>query len=105
MPITSEGTAPRNPMKGVTETQETNLSWEKEGTASILHMSHYFTLNVLAERVANNLNTEGWIGGRPCLVTIDTRASVTTARPDITAELKGIGCTFCRQHQGRRSLF
>lgn len=74
-------------MKGVTETRETNWSWKKEGIAGILHVPHHFTLDMLAERGDNSLNTEGWIGGIPCLVTIDTRASVTTARPDITSGL------------------
>lgn len=61
MLVTSEGPAPRNPMKSVTETRETDWSWKKEGIGGILHVSHHFTLDVLAERVDNSLNTEGWI--------------------------------------------
>lgn len=87
MPVTSERTAPRNRMKRVTETRETDWRWKREGIGGILHVSHHFTLDVLAERVDNSLNTEGWIGARPCLVTTDTRASVSTARPDTSAGL------------------
>jgi hypothetical protein len=42
---------------------------------------------MLAKMSNDSLNTEGQTGNKPCLVTIDTRASVTTARPNIAAGL------------------
>jgi hypothetical protein len=35
-------------------------------------------------RADPRLVTQGWIGNKPCLVTIDTRVYVTIARPEIT---------------------
>jgi hypothetical protein len=44
-----------------------------------------YTLCVLTTKDDDSLNTEGWIGDKSCLVTIDSGASVATARPDISA--------------------
>jgi hypothetical protein len=35
----------------------------------------------------SNLKVIGWIGDKPCIVAVDTGASVTSARPDIVARL------------------
>jgi hypothetical protein len=42
---------------------------------------------MLAKRNDDSLYVKGRIGDRPCLMTIDTGASITIARPDITAGL------------------
>jgi hypothetical protein len=39
----------------------------------------------MSTRRDNWLNDEGWIVDKSCLVTTDTGASMTIARPDITA--------------------
>lgn len=66
------------------ETQEINRrKWEERTTALLLH----FTLNMLVKMSNDSLNTEGQTGDKLCLVTIDTRVSVTTARPNIAAGL------------------
>jgi hypothetical protein len=45
------------------------------------------TNSVLVKHGHDSLNTEGRIGGKSCLVTIDTGASVTVARLDVTTGL------------------
>jgi hypothetical protein len=47
--------------------------------------SIHHTLTVITENEDPSLVTQGWVGDKPCLVTVDTRAYVTVARPDITA--------------------
>jgi hypothetical protein len=42
-------------------------------------------LTVITEKADPSLVTQGWVGDKPCLVTVDARAYVTVARPDITA--------------------
>jgi hypothetical protein len=46
-----------------------------------------FTFNVLAMRKKDGLIAKGWIGHKPCHVTIDIRASMTIAKPHIFAGL------------------
>jgi hypothetical protein len=45
----------------------------------------YQALTVITENVDPSLVTQGWVGGKPCHVTVDTGAYVTVARPDIAA--------------------
>jgi hypothetical protein len=40
-------------------------------------------LTVIAKNADPSLVTQGWVGDKPCLVTADTGAYVTVARPDI----------------------
>jgi hypothetical protein len=40
-------------------------------------------LTVITENADPSLVTQGWVGDKPCLVTVDTGAYVTVARPDI----------------------
>jgi hypothetical protein len=40
-------------------------------------------LTVISENTDPSLVTQGWFGDKPCLVTVDTRAYVTMARPDV----------------------
>jgi hypothetical protein len=47
----------------------------------------YFTFNVLAMRKNSGLIAMGWMGHKPCHVTIDIGVSVTIARPHIFAGL------------------
>jgi hypothetical protein len=72
--VTSEETVSRRVTAGVT----------LRTTASSPSTPH-FTLNVLAERGGDTLIAEGWVRDKLCLVTIDTRVSVTIARLDIIA--------------------
>jgi hypothetical protein len=46
-----------------------------------------YTLSVSEKHNHDSLQAEGWIGEKPCLVTIDAGASVTITRPHITAGL------------------
>jgi hypothetical protein len=48
------------------------------------HRSHR-TLNLLTEMAENSLITQGWIGNKLCLVTIDTGTYVAIASPNIAA--------------------
>jgi hypothetical protein len=43
------------------------------------------TLKLITKRTENCLVAQGWIGNKACLVTIDTGACVTVARPDNVA--------------------
>jgi hypothetical protein len=40
-------------------------------------------LTVITEKADPSLVTQGWVGDKPCLVTVDTGAFVTVVRPDI----------------------
>jgi hypothetical protein len=44
--------------------------------------SHRHTPTLLTERAEPSLVIKGWVGDKPCLVTIDTGAYATAARPD-----------------------
>jgi hypothetical protein len=39
----------------------------------------------MTEKTDTSLVTQGWVGDKPCRVTVDAGASVTIARPDIAA--------------------
>jgi hypothetical protein len=58
---------------------------DKKTTVLSLLPPHY-TLSVLKDD-HDSLHAEGWIGGKACLATIDTGASVMLARPNIAAGL------------------
>jgi hypothetical protein len=42
-------------------------------------------LTVITENIDPSLVTQGWVGDKPCFVTVDTGAYVTVERPDIAA--------------------
>jgi hypothetical protein len=42
-------------------------------------------LTVIKEYTDPSIFTQGWVGDKPCLVTVDTGAYVTVVRPDIAA--------------------
>jgi hypothetical protein len=52
----------------------------------------------------DSLITTGWTGDKPCNVTIVTRASVTIARPDITACLRKLSHLHIRQTASRKTI-
>jgi hypothetical protein len=55
---------------------------EGQTPASALSAQRH-ALTVISENIDPSLVTQGWIGDKPCLVTVDTGAYVTVARPDI----------------------
>jgi hypothetical protein len=100
-PVTSERTA-MNLMTRITGVQKMNGSQQNWEPPALLPTPPCFTFNVLAMRSDNSLNTESWIRDKPC-ITIDTRASMSSARPDTTAGLpkrKLNQPSFCRRHWG-----
>jgi hypothetical protein len=60
-------------------------SGQKGGTLASPLMHPHPTFNITAERGDNSLMTQGGTGKKPCFMTIDTRADVTIARPDVIA--------------------
>jgi hypothetical protein len=52
--------------------------------AYTLRLPHHMLI-VSTEKADPSLFTQGWVGDKPCLVTVDKGAYVTVARPDITA--------------------
>jgi hypothetical protein len=80
---TADGDAPRD-----TSQKKIYQDWgmDKEMMVSSLQPPHY-ALSLLDKDSHNSLKVEGQIGDKSCLVTVDTRASVTIARPDIRAGL------------------
>jgi hypothetical protein len=59
---------------------------EKGGGTPAYTLRPHYALAVRKARAGSSLFTQGWIGDKPCLVTIDTKAYVTVSRPDIAAE-------------------
>jgi hypothetical protein len=57
---------------------------QKRGNASVYIKTHH-ALTVIMENANPSLVTEGWVCVKPRLVTVDTRACITVARPDNTA--------------------
>jgi hypothetical protein len=58
---------------------------EDANTVPVSSLSHPpRTLSILVRQGDDSLNVEGQIGGKSCLMTTDTGASVVIARPDIT---------------------
>jgi hypothetical protein len=52
--------------------------------AYVVKPSHYALIGITTE-ADTGLVTQGWVGDKPCLVTVDTGAYMTVARPDIAA--------------------
>jgi hypothetical protein len=55
-----------------------NIDTIKKNTETLISASREVVLEVNAEKA------KGWVGDKRCLVTMDTGAYVTVARPDIT---------------------
>jgi hypothetical protein len=70
----------------VTNIQETARAGEKRGPSAPQSPPLCSTFNILVER-GDSLNAQGWIGDKQYLVSINTGASITIARPDITTRL------------------
>jgi hypothetical protein len=51
----------------------------------------------------DSLITKGWIRDKPCNVTVDTRASVSIATPDITACLRKMSRLHILQTASRKT--
>jgi hypothetical protein len=82
------GTTDQAVTKGLRKKQ--NGCGHEEGRGALVYtlaLTHP-TLNVKSERAENTLIAQGWFGDKPCLVTIDTEACVTIARPYIVAGTK-----------------
>jgi hypothetical protein len=47
----------------------------------------HYALTDTTELPNTSLVTQGWVGDKPCQVTVDTGAYVTVAKPDIAAGL------------------
>jgi hypothetical protein len=52
-----------------------------DGGAYIKKLHHMST--VMTERADPSLVRQGWVGDKPCIVTMDTGAYIDVARPDI----------------------
>jgi hypothetical protein len=74
-------TADKDVMRRLTGPQETSTSQHEEGAATTTLSPICFTLYILAIRSDGILIANCWIGSKVCLVTINTGASVTTAKP------------------------
>jgi hypothetical protein len=57
---------------------------EGQTPAYVVRLSHY-ALTGITIKADTGLVTQGWVGDKLCLVTVDTGAYVTLARPDIAA--------------------
>jgi serine/threonine protein kinase len=54
-------------------------------TPASVVMPYHYALTSITTQADTGLVTQGWVGDKPCLVTVDTGAYVTVARPDIAA--------------------
>jgi hypothetical protein len=74
-------TVDKDVMRRLTRPQETCTSQHEEGATTTTLSPTCFRLYILAFRSDGILITNCWIGSKVCLLTINTGASVTTARP------------------------
>jgi hypothetical protein len=58
--------------------------WRKRGNAEV-HVKAPIPRAVTMERVDPSLVTQGWVGDKPCLVTVDNGTYMSIPRPDIAA--------------------
>jgi hypothetical protein len=58
----------------------------RKAKAGVYIKAPYHALTFITENAHHNLVTQSWVGNKPCLVTVDTGAKVSVARPDIAAE-------------------
>jgi hypothetical protein len=63
--------------------QETGGLAEKRPMPVYTLRTPHHALTNITENTDPSLVTQGWVGDKPCLVTVDTGAYVTVARPDI----------------------
>jgi hypothetical protein len=68
----------------VANRRETGEYGKKKGNAGMNIKAAYHALSVITERPDPSLVSQGWVGDKLRLVTVDTEAYVTVARPDIT---------------------
>jgi hypothetical protein len=70
---------------GVANNRETSKGQRRRANASVCIKAPHHTLIVITENTDLSLVTQGWVGDKPCLVTVDNRAYITVARPDTAA--------------------
>jgi hypothetical protein len=65
----------------------------------------HHALTFITERANPSLVTHGWVCGKPCLMTTDTKAYITVARLDIAAgwPQDQNNVTHCRWYLGKPS--
>jgi hypothetical protein len=69
----------------VASCRETSEGRRKRVNAGVYIKAPHHALTVITENADPSLVTQGSVGDSPCLVTVDTGANVTVARPDIAA--------------------
>jgi hypothetical protein len=69
----------------VTNCRETGEGQRKGANAGICIKPPHYALTDITEKTDTSLVTQGWVGDKPCRVTVDTGTYVTIARPDIAA--------------------
>jgi hypothetical protein len=70
---------------GVANHREISEGQQRREDAGVYIKAPHQALTVITENADPSLVTQGWVGDKPCLVTVDTGAYVTVARPDIAA--------------------
>jgi hypothetical protein len=69
----------------VANCRETEEGWRRGANAGICIQDPQLRVDRQHRKADIRLVTQVWVGDKPCLVTVDTGAYVTVARPDITA--------------------
>ncbi|XP_033607223.1 uncharacterized protein LOC117282280, partial [Cryptotermes secundus] len=70
--------------KGATVAKRAKAGGDGRTPAYALRPPHY-ALTDMTEKANTSLVTQGWVGDKPCQVTVDTGAYVMVVRPDIAA--------------------
>jgi hypothetical protein len=64
---------------------ERNEGRGRRWNACVYIKTPHHALSVITGNADPSLDTQGWFGDKLCLVTVDTGANVTVAKPDISA--------------------
>jgi hypothetical protein len=75
----------RSQRAGTNNAQKTSRSQKKREEAGGSIPTPALPFNITM-RIDNSLLPQGWTGDKPCLITTDTGASMTIARPDVAKE-------------------
>jgi hypothetical protein len=65
--------------------QETSEGRRRIAKAGVYIKVPHHALTVITGNAHTSMVTQGWVGDKPCVVTVDTGANVTVARSDIAA--------------------
>jgi hypothetical protein len=71
--------------EGVANCRETSEGRRRGANAGVYSKAPHHALTVITENADPSLFTQGLVGDKPCVVTVDTGPNVTVARPDIAA--------------------